>query len=177
MNRSGGPARSSFEPEPLPALLNEAQLRAVTVAVRQFERALSTVEHLLAGGECGRLYRDEADFTPEQRARLEALVRLARQGLDALADQLALPVEVQSGRRIVAAVCSGAWATLSDAAPRSLRRYGAVRPDLEQRLGPSIDALAELALLLARAAQEGPPGTVTGAVRARNDPGNGPQAP
>lgn len=144
-------------PEPVAALLNEAQLRAVTVALRHFERTLNTVERLLAGGEAGRLYRDDADFTPEQRARLEALIDQARQRLNALADRLALPVEVLSGRRIAAAACSSAWETLSDAAPRSLRRYGAVHPDLEQRIGPDIEALAELALLLARTAQEGPP--------------------
>jgi hypothetical protein len=163
------------EPEPPAALLNEAQRRAVTVALRQFERALSTVEHVLAGGECGRLYRDQADFTPEQRARLEALVRLARQRLDALAERLALPIEVLSGRRIVAAVCSSAWETLSDAAPRVLRRYGAVHPDLEQRIGPDIEALAELSLLLARVAQEGPPDTAAEAAEVKSALGNSPQ--
>jgi len=102
-------------------------------------------------------------------------VRLARQRLDALAERLALPVEVLSGRRIVAAVCSSAWETLSDAAPRVLRRYGAVHPDLEQRIGPDIEALAELALLLARVAQEGPPDTTAEATEMRSALGNSPQ--
>lgn len=130
--------------------LNRAQQTAVTVTLRQLERALQRITPLLESTQEDTLSRTVTPLTPDRRQEARQLVSALRQEIAATARAFALVPEVSDGRRVIVGQLAIAWESLEDARSAKLRAYGGVDPGLEATLDPHIARLIALLLALER---------------------------
>jgi len=128
-------------------MLNRSQTNALTVTLRNLERALLDVESLCRVGpdeQPGILLRRSNPLSPSQRTELATQLAEARRGLGLLAEQFALPMQVEDEARAARSKLVISWATLEDIKSRKLGRYGKVSAALEEDLDPQINLLIEV---------------------------------
>jgi len=128
-------------------MLNRSQTNALTVTLRNLERALLDVESLCSDDtneQTGILLRRSNPLTPSQRTELATQLAEARRGLGLLAEQFALPTQVEDEARAARSKLVISWATLEDIKSRKLGRYGKVSAALEEDLDPQINRLIEV---------------------------------
>lgn len=88
---------------------------------------------------------------PPDSARRAALLRLVKQLRQEVADLAAdyqLEVAEESFVRSTMGEFTLLWSDLEDSRPQKLRRYGAIHPQADEVLGPSIQRLIELVLAI-----------------------------
>ncbi len=136
--------------------LNESQRRALAITVRLVEERLSTIRDLLDREDGGALYRRPAPrFTPEERARIDALLARMREVVVAIQEAFALPSEERDARGMIVALLSMSWQSLGEIDARGMRAYGDTDPELGPVLDPYVRELMDLALTLESAVSGG----------------------
>jgi len=124
-------------------MLNEAQLRHVSVALRLAEERLLDLQRRLNDKPAGQLLYVEDDLSDVERARIaEKISDLLRQIVVAR-QHLALTPGWQSLRRTIAGALSVTWADLQDVKAGPLSAYGETDPQLKDILDPIIDRIAD----------------------------------
>lgn len=145
--------RRATRPEEAPAPrkrqgLNVHQRRALNSTLAHLERHLLSLEHLLHGEEQSILVRHTGQPSPAIRQQLLALFAQLQQEISTLAAAQALPGVEENIRATLMGTASVLWCDLEDIRPRTLTRYGAVDPTLEETIGPSIERLIQGALAI-----------------------------
>ncbi len=131
--------------------------RAVSIRLRVLEERLALVRYLMDVDEQGVLYRrDHAEFTPDQRTRIESLMATLHAEIAGLAEALRLRCEDQDAAGKIVGLLAMTWQSLGDIRARSLRGHGEVDPGLAERLDPAVERLMDLVLRLERAAAREP---------------------
>jgi hypothetical protein len=155
------------ERPPITQVLTEGQRRSLSLLLRRVERVGWQVEEQMQ--QAGPADLTLTHFTqmpdPSQRAMLLQLAQALRQKAVQLALDCGFEGEEESCLRTLHAQFTVLWTDLEEARPDKLRRYGALHPLAEGRLGPRIQELIELVLALdgvvsgARHASQGLPST------------------
>jgi hypothetical protein len=140
--------RRQTQPEEVPTPhkrqgLNSHQRRALNSTLAHLERQLLNLEHLLQADEQGILIRRTGQLSPATRQQLVALFEQLRQEISALAATQVLPGTEENRRATLMGTMAVLWADLEDIRPRTLNRYGAVDPTLEETIGPPIERLIQ----------------------------------
>lgn len=136
-------------------MLNQGQRTALTTSLLHLEQALDEIDHLLDHPPSGVTYTTEVEFGPATAQQIrEKCDQLRRQITDAVA-AFNLPRHHWSGRRVIVAEMSTAWANLEDMRPAKLRRYGTVDPALNEILTPRLEDLIHLVLTVQELATKG----------------------
>lgn len=135
-------------------LLNPHQRNSVAVTLRRLEEALRSAQAELSHQDEGILYRKASALSAAQRQNLEALIASALIEISALAERLALPVEVLDSRSAVWSKLALMWMDLHDMRAAQLRRYGQVAPGLESALDPPLTRLIQTMEALTRALEK-----------------------
>jgi len=123
--------------------LNVHQRRALNSTLAHLERRLLSLEYLLREDEQGILIRRTGQPSPASRQQLLALFAQLRQEISTLAVEQALPGTEENIRATLMGTASVLWCDLEDIRPRTLTRYGAVDPTLEETIGPPIERLIQ----------------------------------
>ena len=131
-------------------LLNENHRRSLATVLRRVELAVWRLEDRLTRETPPQLaltrFTDPPD--PAQRAALLRLVQHVRQEVADLAADYHLEVAEESFVRSTMGEFTLLWCDLEDSRPQKLRRYGAIHPQADEVLGPSIQRLIELVLAI-----------------------------
>lgn len=127
-------------------MLNQAQQTALTTSLLHLEQALDEIERLIDRPPTGVTYTTEVEFGPATGQQIRQNCHEIRQRIRDLAAEFNLPRHHWSGRRVIVAEMSSAWANLEDMRPARLRRYGAVDPALDDKLTPRLEHLIHLVL-------------------------------
>ena len=131
-------------------LLNPAQQRSVTVALKMMEEHLRQIlQWMSLSEEEGVLFRRKIDLSEEERTKV---MKKINEGLDLiaqLAERLNLQPVEEDLNSAIRSQMSVDWANMMDARAEKLAGYGAVNPSLALTLDPSIERLAYVALSLA----------------------------
>ncbi len=134
--------------------LNENQTRAVAVTLRLLEERLSDIERVIVEDEEGVLYRRTARFSPEQREKMDKLIRAMRGQIRRAAVRFHLPQEEQDAARAIVGKLMLSWESLEDSRPRKLGAYGTVDPALKETLDPILQELIRLLFRLEAVARD-----------------------
>ncbi len=131
-------------------LLNENHRRSLATVLRRVELAVWRLEDRLTRGTPPQLALTRFTDPPDsaQRAALLGLVKHVRQEVAALAADYQLEVAEESFVRSTMGEFTLLWCDLEDSRPQKLRRYGAIHPQADEVLGPSIQQLIELVLAI-----------------------------
>ncbi len=133
--------------------LTPNQARVVGARLRHLERQLVLVRHLMDGGGSGALSRrGPAPFTPEERARMGAMLAEADAVIGQLAEDLGLPNEEEDAAARIAGLMAMTWQSLGDLRAASLVRAGPVQAGLAEVLDPPVSRLTDLVLEMERLA-------------------------
>lgn len=135
-----------------PLALNEAQLRALSAAVRRLWEHLDAIERALDPGPSGPYHVPVDDVDPAVRASLGPVVGALRRELTVLAALVGVAPERRSARAQVAALATAAWSVVEGLRPDRLRRYGALDPAAAD-LAPILERLAAGFIRLAQDAE------------------------
>jgi hypothetical protein len=140
--------RRENRPEETPAPrkrqgLNSHQRRALNSTLAHLERRLLSLEHQIQGEEPGILIRRTGQLSPATQQQLLTLFAQLRQEISTLAATQALPGTEEDLRATLLGTASVLWCDLEDIRPRTLTRYGAVDPTLEESIGPPIERLIQ----------------------------------
>ena len=131
-------------------LLNENHRRSLSTVLRRVELAVWRLEDRLTRETPPQLaltrFTDPPD--PAQRTALLRLVKHVRQEVRKLAADYHLEVAEESFSRSTRAEFTLLWCDLEDSRPQKLRRYGAIHPQADEVLGPSIQQLIQLVLAI-----------------------------
>lgn len=131
-------------------LLNTPQRSALTIRLREFEKALRQADTWLQCDEAaGILYRSGLCLSLESKANARQMIAAALGEIGELAREFELEAADNDLAATIAANLSMNWAQLCDAGSGTLQRCGEVDPRLAQKLDPHIERLAGLALSLA----------------------------
>jgi hypothetical protein len=125
-------------------MLNRSQTNALTVTLRNLERAMLDLESLCTDDTAkqpGILLQRSNPLAPAQRTELAAQLVEARRILGQFAGHFALPAQVEDEARTARSKLVIAWATLEDIKSPKLGRYGKVSEALQDELDPHIDRL------------------------------------
>ena len=132
------------------ALLTEGQRRSLGTVLRRIERTVWEMEELLAKDERPDLLLTQVTHLPDSLQQ-DALLRLAqsiRQEVVSLASTLGIVAQEEDQLRRLHALFTLLWVDLEGARPQRLGSYGAVHPQLPEKLGPGIQRLADLVLAI-----------------------------
>lgn len=131
-------------------LLNENQRRSLAIVLRRVELAAWRLEEQITRGASPTLAltRFSNPLSPIQQAALLHLTKQVRQEVAELASDYNLEVTEENLLRSIMSEFTLLWCDLEDTRPQKLRRYGAVHPQAYQVLGPSIQRLIELMLVM-----------------------------
>ena len=131
-------------------LLNENHRRSLSIVLRRVELAAWRLEDRLTRETPPQLALTRFTDPPDsaQRAALLRLVKHVRQEVADLAGDYQLEVTEESFVRSTMGEFSLLWCDLEDSRPQKLRRYGAIHPQADEVLGPSIQRLIELMLAM-----------------------------
>lgn len=131
-------------------LLNESQRRSLATVARRVELAAWHLEERLLRGTPPQLALTRFTDPPDsaQRAALLRLAQHVRQEVAALASDYHLAVAEESFVRSTRGEFTLLWCDLEDSRPQKLQRYGAINPQADEVLGPPIQRLIELMLVL-----------------------------
>jgi len=124
--------------------LNPNQFRSVTITLRLLEERLADIERVIAQDEQGILYQRVAQFTPQQRAQMNEIIRAMREQIRRAAEEFQLPGEEQNAARYIVGTLSLSWESLEEIRSRKLKGYGAVDPALRDTLDPILKQLIRL---------------------------------
>jgi hypothetical protein len=131
-------------------LLNENHRRSLSTVLRRVELAAWRLEDRLTRETPPHLsltrFTDQPDSA--QRAALLRLVQHVLQEVAALAADYRLEVTEESLVRSTMGEFTLLWCDLEDSRPQKLRRYGAIHPQADEVLGPSIQRLIQLVLTI-----------------------------
>ncbi|RIK40342.1 MAG: hypothetical protein DCC58_14045 [Chloroflexi bacterium] len=122
-------------------LLNADQRRRLTSVLSHVEDVLVITERLLCIDEQRRLRPVVLQLEPDAEQTLETELEALRAALATTQDRFNLSPNPQDGRRLLRSQFTLLWTGLEDARAATLRRYGAVHPDLAASLDPLIDEL------------------------------------
>ena len=135
-------------------LLNESQRRSLTIMLRRIELAAWRLEDQLTQETMPQLVLTR--FThlpgPDQQTALLQVAKHIRQEVAQLASAYNVEVTEEDLLRSILAEFTLLWCDLEDSRPHKLRRYGALNPQAEEMLGPSIQRLIELVLAVSEVA-------------------------
>ena len=124
---------------PEAALLNPAQKRSLTVALRLLEERLNEIEAILAGEKNeGILFSIENDLSSQQTEGLRVVFEEIRKRIVRAKMQFALTAESEKLSQIVAGSTSYFWSILADKTARKMSRYGTVSSHLSRVLDPIV---------------------------------------
>ncbi len=152
---AGGDATRHHRSRPT-VRLNEAQRRALAITVRLLEERLSTIRDLLDRDDGGVLYeRQRPRFTPEETARIEALLARMHGVIASVGEAFALPREERDARGMIVALLAMSWQSLGEIDARGMRAYGETDPALGRELDPYVRELMDLVLALETAVAGG----------------------
>jgi len=131
-------------------LLNENHRRSLATVLRRVELAVWRLEERLTRETPPQLALTRFTDPPDsaQRTALLRLVKHVRQEVADLAADYHLEVAEESFVRSTMGEFSLLWCDLEDSRPQKLRRYGAIHPQADEILGPSIQRLIELMLAM-----------------------------
>jgi hypothetical protein len=131
-------------------LLNENHRRSLAIVLRRVELAAWRLEDRLTWETPPQLALTRFTDLPDlaRRAALLRLVKQLRQEVADLAADYRLEVAEESFVRSTMGEFSLLWSDLEDSRPQKLRRYGAIHPQADEVLGPSIQRLIELVLAI-----------------------------
>jgi hypothetical protein len=131
-------------------LLNENHRRSLSTVLRRVELAVWRLEDRLTRETPPQLALTRFTDPPDsaQRAVLLRLVKHVRQEVANLAADYQLEIGEESFVRSTMGEFSLLWCDLEDSRPQKLRRYGAINPQADEVLGPSIQRLIELMLAM-----------------------------
>ena len=124
--------------------LNPNQFRSVTITLRLLEERLADIERVIAQDEQGILYQRVAQFTPQQRAQMNEIIRAMREQIRRAAEEFQLPGEEQNAARYIVGTLSLSWESLEEIRSRKLKSYGEVDPELRDTLDPILNQLIRL---------------------------------
>lgn len=135
-------------------LLNESQRRSLGVTMRRVELAVWRLEERLARAEPPDLVLTRFTNEPsdEQRSALLRLIAEVRREIAQIAEDYNLEVNEENVVRSIMGEFSLLWADLEDTRPQKLRRYGPVRSQAIETLGPPVQRLIQLVLAIDRVA-------------------------
>lgn len=127
-------------------LLNESQRRSLGVTARRVELAVWRLEDRLTRAEPPALALTRFTNTPsdEQRTALLRLITEVRREIAQIAEDFNLGTGEENFLRSIMGEFTLLWADLEDTRPQKLRRYGAVKPEAAEALGPPIQRLIQL---------------------------------
>lgn len=128
--------------------LNENQKRTVATTLRMLEEQLAEAERVMERDERGILYRRVAQFTPQQRAVMSALIAQMRAEIQRAARQFDLPTQEWNAGQEIAGSLVLAWESLEEIRSHKLKNYGKVNPALKDSLDPIVQRLIKLVLEL-----------------------------
>jgi len=141
-------------PEPIASssLLTEGQRRCLATVLRRVERAVEEMEDLLTREETPNLLLTQITHLPDasQRTLLLRLAHPIRQEIASLATAFGIGAQEEAQVRKLHALFTLLWVDLQQVQPARLRAYGAIHPQLHERLGPGIERLADLTLAIAQ---------------------------
>lgn len=142
-------SRGRFAP-----LLNESQRRSLGVTMRRVELAVWRLEERLSRTKPPDLVLTRFTNEPndEQRSMLLRLITEVRREIAQVAEDYNLEVNEEDGMRSIMGEFTLLWADLEDTRPQKLRRYGPVRPQAIETLGPPVQRLIQLMLAIDRVA-------------------------
>jgi hypothetical protein len=142
------------EMPPITQVLTEGQRRSLSLLLRRVERVGWQVEEQMQQAVPSDLALTHFTHLPDfsQRAKLMELARALRQEAVQLALDCGFEGEEESCLRTLHAQFTVLWTDLEEARPGKLRRYGALHPLAEGRLGPRIQKMIEVVLALDRVA-------------------------
>jgi hypothetical protein len=131
-------------------LLNENHRRSLSTVLRRVELAVWHLEDRLTREMPSQLALTRFTDFPDsaQRAALLHLVKHVRQEIANLVADYHLEVAEESFVRSTMGEFTLLWCDLEDSRPQKLRRYGAIHPQADDVLGPSIARLIELMLAI-----------------------------
>jgi hypothetical protein len=131
-------------------LLNENHQRSLSTVLRRVELAAWRLEERLSRETSTGLALTRFTDPPDsaERAALLRLVKQLRQEVADLAADYQLEVAEESFVRSTMGEFTLLWSDLEDSRPQKLRRYGAIHPQADEVLGPSIQRLIELVLAI-----------------------------
>ena len=131
-------------------LLNENHRRSLATVLRRVELAAWRLEDRLTRQTPPQLALTRFTDPPDsaQRAALLRLVQHVRQEVATLAADYRLEVTEESFVRSTMGEFTLLWCDLEDSRPQKLRRYGAIHPQADEVLGPSIQRLIQLVLAI-----------------------------
>src|SRR6266581_3586833 len=131
-------------------LLNENHRRSLATVLRRLELAAWRLEDRLMRETPPQLALTRFTDPPDsaQRAALLRLVKHVRQEVANLAADYHLEVTEESFSRSTLGEFTLLWCDLEDSRPQKLRRYGAIHPQADEVLGPSIQRLIQLMLAM-----------------------------
>ena len=124
--------------------MNPNQVRTVTVTLRLLEERLADIERIISEDEQGILYRRVARFTPQQRTRMNEIIRSMREQIGRAAEEFKLTREEQNAVGHILGALDMSWESLEDIYSRKLKSYGEVDPELQQTLDPILQKLIRL---------------------------------
>jgi|GEM_PF-2121452 len=126
-------------------MLNEAQKRSLSAALRIVEEYLREIEGMLASGDyTGILSERINDVSDGERAGILEKAALIREGIKIVAEKFNLDRRRTSISGEALARLASCWEILSDSTAGRLKRYGAVDKRVEKILDPQVDALIAL---------------------------------
>jgi hypothetical protein len=140
--------------------LNEAQVRAVAVALQVLEERCALMRQLISNpAHEGALHQVVDDIPPAARGVLLHQITAIEALIAHLAAEFQLSASPHSARQMLVALLSSSWEHLEDTWPAKLRRYGPVDPVIAAPLDAK---LARLSALISAMCAEARPESAAG---------------
>lgn len=125
--------------------IGENQKRSLATALALLDERLGLFEEYARGREIRSvMYEERNDLTTDERRRLRAAIRRARDLMGEMKQDLALPRHIQDVRSRVWGHSAGFWEILAEMESKRLRGYGEVAPCLAEYLDPRAAALLRI---------------------------------
>lgn len=147
------PQEKIAEPKTKKHLLNDAQRKSLSIALKMIEERLFAFRMLIEqNGYQGTMYRFRVNLDSEEKAALNRLFERTLKNIAHLKSRFHLhPVSEELNDHILGTV-TYLWTVLEDEKSRKLKRYGSIHPGLKKALDPAlqkiIDDLNEISRLL-----------------------------
>jgi len=128
-------------------MLNEYQKRGLSITLSIVEESLRDIEHILnSGDDMGILYEVRDNVPAAIKDKLLRKMALIKDRIKIVAAEFNLEKRYTEANRETFGKLVYCWKILEDAKAGKLRRYGAVKPGLEEALDPHLDMIIDYIL-------------------------------
>ena len=132
------------EPKTEKHLLNEAQRKSLSIALKMIEERLFVFRMLMEqDGYLGTMYRFRVNLAPEEKKAITQLFDRTLKNIAALKSKFGLKAVTEELTDQIMGTVTYLWTVLEDEKSRKLKRYGSVHPELKKALDPALQKIID----------------------------------